>query len=85
MIAFELDAVAALTTSSNKTYSCSLERSRPAIDSRFRKFEERKERVSLVYHDQMTFSRVIRTPVDNLLGHIYDRGMYIGSMYINGF
>ena len=29
--------------------------------------------------------RVIRTPVDNLLGYIYDRGMYIGSMYINGF
>ena len=33
----------------------------------------------------LMYSRVIRTPVDNLLGYIYDRGMYIGSMYINGF
>ena len=32
-----------------------------------------------------TQSRVIRTPVDNLLGYIYDKGMCIGSMYINGF
>ena len=31
------------------------------------------------------YCRVIRTPVDNLLGYIYDRCMYIGSMYINGF
>ena len=33
----------------------------------------------------LAYTRVIRTPVDNLLGYIYDKGMCIGSMYINGF
>ena len=31
------------------------------------------------------YNRVIRTPVENLLGYIYDRGIYVGSTYINGF
>ena len=38
----------------------------------------------LIYQWPM-YIRVIRTPVDNLLGYIYDRCMYIASMYINGF
>ena len=37
------------------------------------------------FYTLFIYNRVIRTPVDNLLGYIYDKGMCIGSMYLNGF